>query len=413
MQKFLHNNFISYALAFLKWIVLALLVGVVGGVVGSLFHISLDKVTEMRMEFDYLLYFLPLGGLLIAWMYHFFTKNGALDTNRVIESVRNDKKIPLVMTPLIFVSTAITHLLDGSAGREGAALQIGGSIGYNLGKLFKLNHSSLRVIVMTGMSAVFSALFGTPVAAAIFSLEVSTVGSIHYTGIVPCAVSAITAYVISGLFGIKGMSFPDIPLESFTFDVFVKIIILALLAAAVSILFCVAIEKIEHLGDKFFKNSYIRAFTGGLIIVLLTLLVGTRDYNGAGVDVIEHAMNGQANYEAFILKILFTAITISAGFKGGEIVPSFFIGSTFGCVMGSLLGLNPAFGAAIGFISVFCGVVNCPLASIVLSVEIFGAEGLPFFALACAISFMMSGRFSLYNSQKIIYSKIADELIEK
>ena len=413
MQKFLHNNLMSYALAFLKWIALALLVGVVGGVVGSLFHISLDKVTEMRMEFDFLLYFLPLGGLFIAWMYHFFTKNGALDTNRVIESVRNDKKIPLVMTPLIFVSTAITHLLGGSAGREGAALQIGGSIGYNLGKVFKLNHSSLRVIVMTGMSAVFSALFGTPVAAAIFSLEVSTVGSIHYTGIVPCAVSAITAYVISALFGIKGMRFPDIPLESFTFDVFIKIIILALLAAAVSILFCIAIEKIEHLGDKFFKNSYIRAFSGGLIIVLLTLLVGTRDYNGAGVDVIERAMNGQASYEAFILKILFTAITISAGFKGGEIVPSFFIGSTFGCVLGSLLGLNPAFGAAIGFISVFCGVVNCPLASIVLSVEIFGAEGLPFFALACAISFMMSGRFSLYNSQKIIYSKIADELIEK
>ena len=184
-----------------------------------------------------------------------------------------NKKIPLVMTPLIFVSTAITHLLGGSAGREGAALQIGGSIGYNLGKVFKLNHSSLRVIVMTGMSAVFSALFGTPVAAAIFSLEVSTVGSIHYTGIVPCAVSAITAYVISALFGIKGMRFPDIPLESFTFDVFIKIIILALLAAAVSILFCIAIEKIEHLGDKFFKNCYIRAFSGGLIIVLLTLLI--------------------------------------------------------------------------------------------------------------------------------------------
>ncbi len=413
MEKILRNNLVTYIIAFLKWIILALIVGIVGGVVGSIFHISLDKVTELRMEYDFLIYLLPVGGLFIAWMYHFFTKNGALDTNRVIESVRNDKKIPLVMTPLIFISTAITHLLGGSAGREGAALQIGGSIGYNLGKIFKLNHSSLRVIVMTGMSAVFSALFGTPVAAAIFSLEVSTVGSIHYTGIVPCAVSAITAYIISGLFGLEGMSFSNIPLESFSADVFIKIIILALLAALVSILFCIAIEKFEHLGDKFLKNIYLRGFIGGFIIVLLTLLVGTRDYNGAGVDVIERAMNGQANFEAFILKILFTAITISAGFKGGEIVPSFFIGSTFGCVMGSILGLNPAFGAAIGFISVFCGVVNCPLASIVLSVEIFGAEGIPFFALACAISYMMSGRFSLYNSQKIIYSKIADEYIEK
>ena len=156
----------------------------------------------------------------------------------------------------------------------------------------------------------------------------------------------------------------------------------------------------------------MRAFAGGSIIVLSTILLGTYDYNGAGMNVIERAMQGEANPEAFLIKIIFTAITISAGFKGGEIVPAFFIGSTFGCVMGNLLGLNPAIAAAIGFVSVFCGVVNCPIASIVLSLEVFGEEGLIFFALACSISYMMSGCFGLYKSQKIVYSKLDDDYID-
>ena len=164
--------------------------------------------------------------------------------------------------------------------------------------------------------------------------------------------------------------------------------------------------------DRFIKNPFLRAFAGGSIIVLLTVLLGTYDYNGAGMNVIERAMQGEANGEAFLIKIIFTAITISAGFKGGEIVPAFFIGSTFGCVMGNLLGLNPAIAAAIGFVSVFCGVVNCPIASIVLSLEVFGEEGLIFFALACSISYMMSGCFGLYKSQKIVYSKLDDDYID-
>ena len=163
--------------------------------------------------------------------------------------------------------------------------------------------------------------------------------------------------------------------------------------------------------EKLFKNKYLRAFVGAVVIVLLTLLVGTRDYNGAGMDIITRAISGEAKPEAFLLKILFTAVTIATGFKGGEIVPTFFIGSTFGCVASPLFGLDPTLGAAIGFIALFCGVVNCPVASIILSLEVFGPEGILFFAIACSVSYMMSGYFGLYESQKILYSKINDEYI--
>lgn len=407
------RNCIDYIKTFLKWTVIAIIVGLISGVVGSVFHICIDFVTEKRIEHDFLIYLLPVGGLLIAGMYHLFTSKGKIDTNRVIESVRENEKVPFVMLPLIFISTVITHGLGGSAGREGAALQLGGSIGYNLGKLFKLSKENIHTIIMAGMSAVFSALFGTPITAAIFSLEVINVGTFKYASLLPCLISSVTAYLVSVRFGLSGVKYLRIAPESIDVFSFLKVAALAVLCALVSILFCVAISKCGKLMKKGIKNQYLRAFAGGCIIVALTLLSGTRDYNGAGMDVIGRALSGDANVEAFILKILFTAITISAGFKGGEIVPAFFVGSTFGCVVAPLLGLDPAFAAAIGFVTLFCSVVNCPLASIVLSIEVFGTEGLLFFAMSCGISYMMSGRFGLYKSQKILYSKLNDEYIEE
>lgn len=412
----LKENFgccIDYIKTFLKWMVISIIVGAVGGVIGSVFHLCIDFVTEKRIENDFMICLLPVGGLLIATMYHLFASNGKIDTNRVIESVREDAKIPLVMLPLIFVSTVITHGLGGSAGREGAALQLGGSIGYNLGRLFKLSKNNIHTIIMVGMSSVFAALFGTPITAAIFSLEVINVGFFRYASLLPCLISSATAYLISKQFGLSGVSYLEIVPEKMYVSSFFNIAILAILCALVSILFCVAIAKSEKIMKKFIKNQYIRAFAGGCIIVALTLLLRTRDYNGAGMDVIERAMSGDARWEAFIIKIFFTAITISVGFKGGEIVPAFFIGSTFGCAVAPILGLDPSFAAAIGFVTLFCSVVNCPLASIMLSIEVFGTDGILYFALACGISYMMSGRFGLYKSQKIVYSKLNDEYINE
>ena len=406
------KGLLKYVEAFFKWIIISILVGVAGGVLGSVFHKSIDFVTELRIQNSFLIYILPVGGLFIAVIYYLFSSKGRIDTNRVIESVRKDKDIPIVMLPLIFISTVVTHMLGGSAGREGAALQLGGSVGYNTGKLLKLRKNDMHIIVMSGMSSVFAALFGTPLTAAIFSLEVTSVGTFHYAGLLPCVISSVTAAQIAEKFSLHPVQFRGIEFGSVSGKLILQVIFVAVICAVVSILFCMTIKKSEHLMDKLLKNSFLRAFAGGLIIVILTIVAGNRDYNGAGMDVIEHAMSGEAVPWAFLLKILFTAITISAGFKGGEIVPAFFIGSTLGCVTAPLVGLSPVLGAAIGFVALFCGVVNCPIASIMLSLEVFGDDGILLFALASAVSYMMSGCFGLYDSQKILYSKIDDEYID-
>ena len=392
----------GYVKAFLKWSLLSAVLGVFGGAVGSVFHMCIDFATETREKNSWLLFLLPAGGLLITFLYSFAKKR--VDTNRVIESVRSDKDIPWYMAPLIFVSTVITHLFGGSAGREGAALQLGGSIGYNFGKLLRLSESDMHIIVMSGMSAVFAALFGTPATAMFFALEVTSVGVMYYSGLLPCAISAFAAFGMAQLFRLSPVRF-DVIIPEMSISLSWKVALLAVLCAVVCILFCTALEKTEHVSEKYIKNKYIRTLAGAILIVALALALGTREYNGAGMDTISRAMQGSADWYAFALKILFTAITIAAGFKGGEIVPAFFVGSTFGCVAGSLIGLEPSVGAAIGFIALFCGVVNCPVASVILALEVFGADALAVAVLVCAVTYMMSGYCGLYKSQKIMYSK--------
>lgn len=404
----------EYISILVKWTAVALIVGAIGGLVGSAFHMSIDKVTELRVHNLWVICLLPIGGLVITFLYRLARGMGRIDTNRVIESVRGEEPVPFVMMPLIFVSTVISHLLGASVGREGAALQLGGSIGYALGRVFRLDSRDKHIIVMSGMSAVFAALFGTPIAAMFFALEVTSVGVMYYAGLVPCAISAIVASRIAAGFGLApvrfGGSIAFEGVDMLSFDI-VRIIVLVVLCAAVSILFCFAIEKFEHYGKKLVANHYLRSVLGGVLLVVLTVILQTTDYNGAGMDVIERAIAGEARYEAFLIKILFTAISIAAGFKGGEIVPAFFVGSTFGCVAGGFLGLDPSLSAALGFVALFCGVVNCPVASFVLALEIFGGRALPLFALVCAISYTMSGYSGLYKSQKIVYSKLRDEYV--
>lgn len=398
-----------YAAALLKWIVVGGLVGGVGGVVGALFHLGVNYATSVRLAHPWVLYLLPLGGLVIAGLYRLCKLEGK-GTNAVIESVHFGSDVPVLLVPLIFVSTVITHLCGGSAGREGAALQIGGGIGYRTGRLLHLGEKDLPLATLCGMSGVFSALFGTPLTATVFALEVISVGVLYYAGLVPCITAAMTGYLISLLLGVPPTRF-TVAMPALDAWTMLLVLVLAILCALVSILFCRGLHITEHLAARLVKNSYLRAAAGGVVIIALTLLLGTTDYNGTGMDVIQRALNGQANGWAWLLKLLFTAITIGCGFKGGEVVPSFFVGAAFGCWVGTLLGLPPAFAAAIGLVAVFCGAVNCPIASVVLSVEMFGAEGMLYFAMACAISYVLSGYCGLYSSQTILYSKLRAEFI--
>ncbi len=409
-MKQLAKRGLDYIWTFIKWLLVASVVGLIGGAVGSAFHLCIEHVTEFRGENTWIYFLLPLGALLICALYKL--SNHRIDTNRVIKSVRGEKDIPWIMAPLIFVSTVITHLLGGSAGREGAALQLGGSIGYNLGHIFRIKREERNIIVMAGMSAVFAALFGTPIAAIFFALEVTSVGIIYYSALVPCIISSLSACAIASYFGIAPVSF-EILTETVTLPLLSRAAVLAILCAVVAIIFCLSIEGAEKAMKKLFKNDYLRAFAGGVLVLIATLILGTYDYNGAGMEVIGRAIGGEANSFAFLIKIVITAITIAAGFKGGEIVPSFFIGATFGCVIGHLLGLPAALGAAIGFVAVFCGVTNCPITSFLLALEVFGGKNITVFILVCGISFMFSGYTGLYDSQKIMYSKLHAKFINK
>ena len=395
----------QYALSFLKWILIAALTGAFGGAMGAAFRYTINYVTHVRETYSFLYLLLPIGGLVIAFLYRVTKLSGHADTNLIITSVRTDSRLPLRLAPVIFISTAITHLFGGSAGREGAALQLGGTLGSAMGRLFRLNEKDMHIAVMCGMSGLFSALFGTPLTAAIFAMEVISVGIIYYSSFIPCIVSSLTAYAMTGFLGLEGAHFTiaDIPALSLV-DILLTAVI-GVGCALVSIVFCIALKQTHNLAAKYLTNEYLRVAVGGAVIVLLTLLFGTR-YAGTGGAVIEAAIAGERvlPYD-FILKIIFTALTIGFGYKGGEIIPTLFIGATLGSLIGSLIGLPPSFSAAVGLIALFCAVVNCPIASIILSVELFGAQGIVLFAVAVCVSFMLSGYYGLYTGQKIMYSK--------
>ena len=373
----------------------------------------MSYVTFLRTAHSWLILLLPAGGLVIVGLYHLFHDEKDTGTNLVISAIHSGDELPFRMAPLIFISTLITHLFGGSAGREGAALQMGGSIGNALGRLFRFDEKDKHVMIMCGMSAAFSALFGTPMAAAIFPMEMVSVGVMYYIALVPCVISSLVAHGIAVSFGVSNELFLIGEIPAFGILSSVKISVLAILCALVSILFCVILHQTGHLYKKLFKNPYLRVFAGGCLIVLLTCLVGNQSYNGTGINIIENCINGTVRPEAFLLKMIFTALTLGAGYKGGEIVPSFFTGAAFGCLFGNLLGFSPTLCTAVGMTSVFCGVTNSPITSLLISFELFGYDGMPYFLLATAFSYMLSGYFGLYRSQKIVYSKYKTNYINK
>ena len=402
---------LEYVRAFFRWAALGLLVGVPGGALGAAFSKSVALATTLRGENGWLIFLLPVGGLVIVWTYRLCRVSG-IGTNEVFEAVRSEKSVPILLAPAIFFGTALTHLLGGSAGREGAALQLGGSVATVFGKTFKLDEQDRNILTMCGMAALFSAVFGTPMGAVVFAVEVASVGRLCSTALFPCVVSSGSAVLVARALGADGERFAVGLVPEFAPDALWRVLIIAIAAAVVSMLFCWAMHTGAKLFQKAFSNEYIRVFAGGLLVIALTFALRTRDYNGGGMDVIERIFaEGIVRPEAFLLKILFTAVTIGAGYKGGEIVPTLFIGATLGGALSFLVGLSPAFGAAVGMAALFCGVTNCPLTTVLLSIELFGADGALFYMLAAFVSFLFSGYFSLYSGQHIIFSKLRAEEI--
>ena len=408
-QKLLHALPTLRALG--QWLGLAGLAGAACGLAGAAFTWCVAQATALRAAHPWLLFAMPLAGLAIVWSYRTAGMENDSGTNQIIASVRGGERPPVRLAPLIFLGSVLTHLTGGSAGREGAALQIGGSISAGIGRLLRLGDRNVNTIIQCGMAGLFSALFGTPLTATVFALEVVNVGHFRYAALFPCLLSALTANAIPRLLGLPGEAYYLSGLPEPGFGSMLRCGALAILAALVSIAFCVLMHEAGRLYKKYIPDQYLRGLAGAALVIALTLAEGSGDYNGAGGHIIELAVEGQVHVPwAFLWKMLFTALTLGAGFRGGEIVPTLFIGSTFGCAAGPLLGLDPAFGAAVSMIALFCGVVNCPMASIFLAIELFGGEGLLFFALACALSFLVSGQYSLYSSQNIVYSKLEARL---
>ena len=387
-----------------RLLVYGLLCGTLVGAVASVFALGIDAATQLRGSHPWVIFLMPVGAALIIFFYQKFDHSEGTDT--VLLAVTRSENVPGSMAPLIFCSTILSHFLGASVGREGAALQIGGCLGDEMGKRFHFSEGARRIMVMSGMSAAFSALFGTPLAATVIAMEISHVGLLQYDALIPCVIAALPAYYISGMLGVEKHPWALASVKPFSLPLSISTFVLAVLCALVSVLFVVALGKIPALARKIPASPIPRAVIMAAVLLAMTLLSGGQFYNGAGGHVITECLQGEpVPVFAFLLKILFTAVSIAAGFKGGEIVPALFIGATFGSVVGPLLGLPAGLAAAIGMGCLFSCVTNCPLGTLLICFEMFGFEGWPYYLLAIAIASTVSGNYGLYHHQKIRYGK--------
>lgn len=412
VHKVDHNG--HRALSVVTWTISAIVVGLAVGAFASAFGLSMRFVINTRETNPWLIYFLPVGAILITFIYKHLLKGKDSGTNTVIAAIQSDEHLPFRLAPLIFIATLITHLVGGSAGREGAALQMGGAIGNGIGRALRLNSTDKKTMIMCGMSAAFSALFGTPMAAAIFSMEVISVGIMHYAALVPCVISSLVARAVAERMGLGAEEYLIPLVPEFGIKNGVLVSVFAVLCGLVSILFCTCLHKYEEFLSAKISNPYIKGVVGGTSVLVLTLLVGSQTYNSTGSAIIASCFTGAAiGLQIFLLKIIFTTLTLSCGYKGGEIVPTLFIGATFGAAFGPLLGLPAPLMAAVGMGALFCGVTNCPISSLLICFELFGYEPMPYFLLAVAFSYWVSGYTGLYKAQKIVYSKYRSNYIDK
>lgn len=395
-----------------RWCLAAAVLGVALGFTGVAFHYLLDLVTQLRTTAPMMVFGLPFAGLLIMFMYEKAGGGAKEGTNRVLSAIQSGKRLPVRMAPLIFAGTILTHMFGGSSGREGAALQIGGALGNALGRIFKMDSKDKHVLIMCGMSACFSAMFGTPAAAAIFSLEVVSVGVMYYAALLPCVLSAVIARGIAKAFGVEAIRFTLTDIASIDLPSGIKLIALGAIFAAVSILFILALTYVSGALNKYFKSPYVRIFIAGWAVVGLSFACG-QQYLGNGLNLIAMSMLENVPWFFFLLKILFTAVTLGGGFKGGEIIPSLCIGATIGSCLAPVFGMPVALVAACGMVSVFCGVTNSPVTSILLAVELFGVSSLYYCMISIAVSYLLSEYFSLYKAQKIVYSKYETTYINR
>jgi len=390
----------------IKWIILGSIIGVVIGAIASLFLNVLQIATNTRINYQWLIFFLPLGGAIVSFLYTKYGKVSLQGNNLILDQIHEgDREIPLRMAPLVFIGTIITHLLGGSAGRLGAVLQIGGSIAEHLGEFFKLDKADRRLMLMCGISSAFGSVFGTPLAGTIFGMEVISIGRLEYGALIPCFVASFSGSLVSSVLGTKYPHYIIRNIPQVSILTIIKVIIASILFAVISIIFTESIHACKRLFSRLFKSRIVRSIMGGLIIIILTLIIGRRDYLGLGTSVIADSFEKIDSATNFFWKIVFTSITLGSGFQSGEVTPAFFVGSTFGNTLGGIMNLSPSFLAALGLVSVFCGATNTLITSFFLGLELFQGQAIIYMFICCVVSYFFSGDHGIYTSQKIYCPK--------
>ena len=418
----LKNTFLQTS----KWILICVLIGVISGSASAFFLVSLDWVTQFREGNSWIIWLLPMGGLAIGLLYHYYGKEVAKGNNLLLEEYENPKNtIPLKMAPMVLIGTLITHLFGGSAGREGTAVQMSGAIADQFSRLssraqsrYKLNNSDRKTLIILGISAGFASVFGTPLAGALFALEVLYFSRISFRSTLLSFFVAYVAYFTVELWNVKH-TFYNIPsIPAVTLNNLIWVIIVGVLFGLTAMLFSRTTHLWGRLFSKYIQYAPVRPFVGGLILAVAIYLIGTTKYIGLGIPTIVESFSTRNEWYDFLFKILFTGFTLGAGFKGGEVTPLFFIGATLGSALSLIVPLPIALLAGLGFVAVFAGATHTPIACTVMGMELFGTESVLFIGIACVVAYFCSGSIGIYNSQIVkgakhkLYQRIKRQNLE-